>query len=50
VRKKQRRLSSVEDLVVSLSARGLTHSDMPRTWGEVYGAQVSKTTISTITD
>ena len=50
VRKRVRRLGSVEDMVLSLSARGLTHGDISAHLAEVYGAQVSKTTISTITD
>jgi putative transposase len=50
VRKRQRRLSGVDDLVISLSARGLTHGEISAHLAEVYGAQVSKQTISTITD
>lgn len=50
VKKRQRRLGSVEDMVLSLSARGLTHGDISAHLVEVYGADVSKTTISTITD
>ncbi len=50
VKKRQRRLGSVEDMVLSLSARGLTHGDISAHLAEVYGAEVSKTTISTITD
>jgi transposase-like protein len=37
-------------MVLSLSARGLTHGDISAHLAEVYGASVSKTTISTITD
>ncbi len=37
-------------MVLSLSARGLTHGDISAHLAEVYGAEVSKTTISTITD
>jgi len=40
----------VEDLVLSLSAKGLTHGEISAHLAEVYGASVSKTTISTITD
>lgn len=43
-------MGSVEDMVLSLSARGLTHGDISAHLAEVYGAEVSKTTISTITD
>lgn len=50
VRKRQRRLSGVEDLVLSLSAKGLTTGEICAHLAEVYGAQVSKQTISTITD
>lgn len=50
VRKRQRRLSGIEPLVISLSAKGLTHGEICAHLAEVYGAQVSKQTISTITD
>jgi transposase-like protein len=50
VRKRQRRLSGVEPLVISLSAKGLTHGEICAHLAEVYGATVSKQTISTITD
>ena len=50
VRKRQRRLSGVDEMVLSLSARGLTHGEISAHLAEVYGAEVSKTTISTITD
>ncbi|MFE5588616.1 IS256 family transposase [Kitasatospora sp. NPDC056531] len=50
VRKRQRRLTGVDDMVLSLSARGLTHGEISAHLAEVYGASVSKQTISTITD
>ena len=50
VGKHQRRLSGVEDLVISLSAKGLTTGEIAAHLAEVYGAQVSKQTISAITD
>ena len=50
VRKRQRRLSGVDDLVLSLSAKGLTHGEIAAHLVEVYGTEVSKQTISTITD
>jgi transposase-like protein len=50
VKKRQRRLSGVDDLVISLSAKGLTHGEICAHLAEVYGAAVSKQTISTITD
>lgn len=50
VKKRQRRLGSIEDVVLSLSARGMTHGDIAAHLADVYGTEVSKTTISTITD
>ena len=46
VRKRQRGLGSIEDVVVSLSARGMTHVDISAHLADVYGSEVSKTTIS----
>jgi hypothetical protein len=48
VAKRQRRLGSIEDIVLSLSARGMTHGDISAHLADVYGSVVSKTTISTI--
>ncbi|MFF1343411.1 IS256 family transposase [Streptomyces sp. NPDC058290] len=50
VKKRQRRLTGVDEMVLSLSARGLTHGEISAHLAEVYGAEVSKQTISTITD
>ncbi|WP_436841985.1 IS256 family transposase [Streptomyces bobili] len=50
VKKRQRRLTGVDEMVLSLSAKGLTHGEISAHLAEVYGASVSKTTISTITD
>jgi len=50
VRQRQRRLSGLDSLVISLSAKGLTHGEICAHLAEVYGASVSKQTISTITD
>ncbi|MEV5881051.1 IS256 family transposase [Streptomyces sp. NPDC052101] len=50
VKKRQRRLTGVDEMVLSLSAKGLTHGEISSHLAEVYGANVSKTTISTITD
>ncbi|SDY44087.1 Transposase (or an inactivated derivative) [Micromonospora pattaloongensis] len=50
VRKRQRRLSGVDEMVISLSAKGLTTGEIQTHLGEVYGADVSRQTISTITD
>ena len=49
VSKRQRRLSGIDDLVISLSAKGLTHGEISAHLAEIYGAQVSKQTISAIT-
>jgi transposase-like protein len=50
VAKRQRRLSGVDDLVISLSAKGLTHGEIAAHLREVYGAEVSKQTITVITE
>jgi transposase-like protein len=50
VAKRQRRLTGVDDLVISLSAKGLTHGEISAHLAEVYGAEVSKQTITVITD
>ena len=50
VAKRQRRLTGVDDMVISLSAKGLTHGEIAAHLAEVYGAEVSKQAISTITD
>ncbi|WP_439673356.1 IS256 family transposase [Embleya sp. MST-111070] len=50
VRKRQRRLSGVDEMVISLSAKGLTTGEVRAHLAEVYGADVSRQTISTITD
>jgi putative transposase len=50
VRKRQRRLSGVDEMVLSLSAKGLTHGEISAHLAEVYGASVSKSTITAITD
>ena len=50
VAKRQRRLTGVDDMVISLSAKGLTHGEIATHLAEVYGAEVSKQTITTITD
>ncbi|MET7686204.1 IS256 family transposase, partial [Streptomyces sp. NPDC005423] len=50
VKKRQRRLTGVDEMVLSLSAKGLTHGEISAHLAEVYGASVSKMTISTITD
>src|SRR4051794_31518417 len=50
VRKRQRRVSGGEDLVLLVSAKGLTTGGISAHLAEVYGAEVSRQTISTITD
>src|SRR5436305_2257171 len=50
VGKRKRRLSGVDELVISLSAKGLTTGEVQAHLVEVYGAEVSRQTISTITD
>ncbi|MCZ0996946.1 IS256 family transposase [Streptomyces mirabilis] len=50
VKKRQRRPTGVDEMVLSLSAKGLTHGEISAHLAEVYGADVSKTTISVITD
>jgi hypothetical protein len=50
VARRQRRLTGVDDMVISLSAKGLTHGEISAHLAEVYGAEVSKQAITTITD
>lgn len=50
VRKRQRRLDGIDEIVLSLTARGLTTGEVAAHFAEVYGATVSKDTISRITD
>jgi putative transposase len=49
VRKRQRRLSGVDEIVLSLYAKGLTTGEISAHFAEIYGASVSKETISRIT-
>ena len=49
VRKRQRRLDGIDQIVLSLTARGLTTGEIAAHFDEVYGAQVSKDTISRVT-
>lgn len=51
VKKRQRRLSGVDEIVLSLSAKGLTTGKISAHFAEIYGASVSKDTVSAaITD
>lgn len=50
VRKRQRRLNGVDEVVLSLYAKGLTTGEISAHFAEIYGASVSKETVSRITD
>ncbi len=50
VKKRQRRLGEVDEVVLSLYARGLTTGEIAAHFDQIYGASVSKETISRITD
>lgn len=49
VRKRQRRLPGVGEVVLSLYARGLTTGEISAHFQEIYGADVSRETVSRIT-
>lgn len=50
VRKRQRRLPGVGEVVLSLYARGLTTGEISAHFQEIYGADVSRETVSRITE
>jgi putative transposase len=50
VKKRQRRLTDVDEIVLSLYAKGLTTGEISAHFAEIYGASISKETISRITD
>jgi len=50
VAKRVRRLEGVDQIVLSLTARGLTTVEVAAHFADVYGATVSRDTISRITD
>ena len=50
VRKRQRGLGGVDQMVMSLTAKGLTTGEVQAHLAEVYGTDVSRETISKITD
>lgn len=50
VRKRQRRLNDVDEVVLSLYAKGLTTGETGAHFEQIYGAKVSKETVSRITD
>jgi putative transposase len=50
VKKRQRRLTDVDEIVLSLYAKGMTTGEISAHFAEIYGASVSKETVSRITD
>ena len=50
VRERQRRLNGVDEVVLSLYAQGLTTGEISAHFAEIYGASVSRETVSRITD
>ncbi len=50
VKKRQRRLGDVDEMVLSLYAKGLTTGEISAHFHDIYGASVSKETVSRITD
>jgi len=50
VKKRQRRLSDVDEIVLSLYAKGLTTGEISAHFAEIYGASVSRETVSRITE
>ncbi|WP_344089031.1 IS256 family transposase, partial [Nostocoides veronense] len=50
VKKRQKRLSDVDAVAISLFAKGLTTGEISAHFHEVYGASIGKDTISRITD
>src|SRR6185312_2923071 len=50
VKKRQRRLTEVDEIVLSLYAKGMTTGEISAHFAEIYGVSVSKETISRITD
>ncbi|EUA87814.1 transposase, Mutator family protein [Mycobacterium ulcerans str. Harvey] len=50
VEKRQRRLTDVDEVVLSLYARGLTTGEISAHFAHIYDAAVSKDTVSRITD
>ena len=50
VKKRQRRLTDVDEIVLSLYAKGMTTGDISAHFAEIYGASVSRETVSRITD
>ena len=50
MRKRQRPLTGLDEIVSSLYAKGLTTGEISAHFAEIYGASVSKETVSRITD
>src|SRR5512143_2727490 len=50
VKKRQRRLGPVDNIVLSLYGKGLTTGEISAHFAEIYGASVSKEVVSNITD
>jgi putative transposase len=50
VKKRQRRLTDVDEIVLSLYAKGLTTGEISAHFAEIYRTSVSKETVSRITD
>lgn len=50
VPKRKRRLDGIDEIVLSLTARGLTTGEIAAHFNDVYGATVSKDTVSRITE
>ncbi|MGI9624855.1 MAG: IS256 family transposase [Acidimicrobiales bacterium] len=50
VRKRQRRLGGVDSMIISLVAKGLTTGEVQAHLAETYGTDVSRETVSKITD
>src|ERR1700723_3059620 len=50
VKKRQRRLNGVDEIVLSLYAKGLTTGEISAHFAGIYGASVPEETVSRITD
>jgi len=50
VKKRQRRFTSMDDKILSLYAKGMTTREIVETFQEMYGAEVSPTLVSRVTD
>ncbi len=50
VKKRQKRLTGVDEMVISLAAKGPTTGEVQAHLAEVYGPDVSRQTISAVTD